>query len=509
MKKLFFTLFFILCCHLLQAQNRPFVCGTIFTENMRHYEVQNALAKQNLTIPHTYDSQTPYVFNLKFWQINNADGTNIIANHNFTVENEIMEYVKDLNTSFNPFNIFFKYRDFKILNDVMVDDGNGGLSNFSLTNNVNFQNPARYIFDNVGSDCLNIIFAQHRDSNVLFESFSIPEYHSAFIPMDMTTSTTPNMMKLILSHEMGHILGLWHSDGSEGPAYIPPFICEHVSGDNATDHGDYVTDTPAEPLTMYWGTDYNGCNYINSQNQVDCNTTPQLYTGIIPYNFMQRGDFLNVPSLASCATLHFTAGQIVKMRETILTSPYQFYDVNPLSQAMTEVSSLYQPYSDITIGGNNIVSTTDNGDGTATVCRNRIEQQKFQKGFTYTFPENDPLTPDTLSATINEIPVVSYHTFDYPVIIAELAPGQTNLSTNTGTALLTCTKGVICDIETFVYGNLISTQNLLDMNFSIKELNALEVKDPDLFNKLLSEYYYKLKKETASGAKTEQTFYKQ
>ncbi len=46
------------------------------------------------------------------------------------------------------------------------------------------------------------------------------------------------------------------------------------------------------------------------------------------------------------------------------------------------------------------------------------------------------------------------------------------------------------------------------MNVTIEQLNTIQVKDPELFDRLLSERYYKLKKETTSGAKTESVFYK-
>ena len=46
------------------------------------------------------------------------------------------------------------------------------------------------------------------------------------------------------------------------------------------------------------------------------------------------------------------------------------------------------------------------------------------------------------------------------------------------------------------------------MNITVKELNEIEVKDPELYDKLMEQYYYIMKKITTSGAKTEQTFFK-
>jgi hypothetical protein len=41
-----------------------------------------------------------------------------------------------------------------------------------------------------------------------------------------------------------------------------------------------------------------------------------------------------------------------------------------------------------------------------------------------------------------------------------------------------------------------------------KELNKIQVSDPQLYDKLMSQYYYILKKMTESGAIKEDTFYK-
>jgi hypothetical protein len=46
------------------------------------------------------------------------------------------------------------------------------------------------------------------------------------------------------------------------------------------------------------------------------------------------------------------------------------------------------------------------------------------------------------------------------------------------------------------------------MNVTVEELDEYEVKNPELYNNLMSQYYYILKKETISGAQVQQIFYK-
>lgn len=65
-----------------------------------------------------------------------------------------------------------------------------------------------------------------------------------------------------------------------------------------------------------------------------------------------------------------------------------------------------------------------------------------------------------------------------------------------------------CNFESYVSGTIYSMEVLGSMNITVKQLNELEVKDPELYNNLMTQYYYTLKKITTSGAKTEKTFYK-
>lgn len=38
------------------------------------------------------------------------------------------------------------------------------------------------------------------------------------------------------------------------------------------------------------------------------------------------------------------------------------------------------------------------------------------------------------------------------------------------------------------------------MNLTLEELNEIQVKDPELYDKLMSQYYHIINKETSSGA---------
>ena len=52
----------------------------------------------------------------------------------------------------------------------------------------------------------------------------------------------------IISHEMGHVLFLWHTHHGTYPEGGDPNQCmELVDGSNSTICGDYISDTPADP----------------------------------------------------------------------------------------------------------------------------------------------------------------------------------------------------------------------------------------------------------------------
>ncbi len=112
----------------------------------------------------------------------------------------------------------------------------------------------------------------------------------------------------VTSHEMGHVLFLWHTHhgtfnegGNDNPC------AELVNGTNASTCGDYVVDTPADPHIQFnvnsncqWlgsGSDLNGQQYNPDEQNIMAYTIPQCMS-------------------------YFTALQGLRMRNSISTLPY-------------------------------------------------------------------------------------------------------------------------------------------------------------------------------------------
>jgi hypothetical protein len=108
----------------------------------------------------------------------------------------------------------------------------------------------------------------------------------------------------VVSHEVGHCLGLYHTH--HGTVFEPGLdinqCAELVGGSNATTCGDYLQDTPADP--NIWS--LSGCSYAGSSSVVDGNGQPYNPN---PSNYMSYSDH-------GCWSL-FTTDQKQRMRDMI------------------------------------------------------------------------------------------------------------------------------------------------------------------------------------------------
>lgn len=118
----------------------------------------------------------------------------------------------------------------------------------------------------------------------------------------------------VLSHEMGHCLGLFHTFHGTYP--YESGCAEFVNGSNCSSCGDFVCDTPADPFPLFNYVD-NACSWVNStfldaNGQLYNPDTKQIMAYVYP-NCME----------------HFSDGQGDRMRAHIATQQILIDRITP------------------------------------------------------------------------------------------------------------------------------------------------------------------------------------
>lgn len=469
MRKLFLFTLILISFHSFNSFSQDFICGVDDQEIINHFN--NIPANSNFTNS-VYDADTKYVFNVRFHVVYNDDGvtrTNNVGDVGIPIGfDEVMNAIRDLNVNFNQFNIYFKYFGFDKINETdylqleTYEEMTQLRTAYSISNAIN-------IFIVNGT-----VFGAPARTNFFDDNWFIRSWTQC--------------------HEMGHNFGLVHVYAATNG------ICERATRDiqnpnfNATTAGDWVLDTHAFGNAN--DNNFTNCNYIGGA--IDCHgaaiepatLTNGYFVAGPPYN-----NFLNAEDIYSTCLPSFTPGQGVRMRNAITG-----YWASSYNAQMNTIESLYQPFEEITFGGNTVISIEDLEDGNANVCRNLKVRHRFQKGFDYVFPDNDG-NPDLNIFGVNDLPENINHDLNYNVIINQIDPNSE------GTVLL-CTRGQFCEIEPFISGIDIKTDFLGSYNFTVEEWDRLKVSDPDLYQYLESNKYHIIKKETDKGVIYQVTIYK-
>lgn len=273
----------------------------------------------------------PVVLNVYFWSINKNTSPSdppTIANESIVLQN-----IAYMNQEFNQFNIFFKYLGFDntSFNSTEYYSGKGisSIRNYAIANGYEVQN------------ALNIYVPG---------KFNAGGGQSAGIPSRFLGVTAHNFENVTITilHELGHALGLQHTENGYAGSN-----CERVTRNpadiayNADSAGDFVVDTAAKPYFFGWNgegyeidIDINTCTYIGTGK--DCGGTPyQIFESDVR-NYMSKG---YIPYPASGCHDQFTTGQKIRMHETIELADSTVPTNWRISQAVTTIASLYEPYS--------------------------------------------------------------------------------------------------------------------------------------------------------------------
>ena len=493
-------------------------CG--FVRDINQFNNINYSARTNFTD----NDNEPIVLNVFYHVLNPSNG----INPDGITEEHILASIAKLNINFNQFNIFYKYRGFREVNDDTIFNADIGEMRILLNLDPDY------------SDTINILITR---------------------PMGGPGAASPTHQMINISglwliyndsatlmHEMGHLAGLLHifegtryapncssttstdycidntlctpsaeiltNDELNTPRYWPQDgsypQAENVTRDinspdyNADVAGDEVADTPA----TFYNANLNYCyditndiiNYISHPDIVDLTGTP--------YNDLS---FRNFMAYSSFARTEFTPGQGIKMRETILNDPN-------IMQRSTIVASLFRPYkNELELGNPVVVSTTETKDGIET-CTIRYAEHYYhyyQPGFDYEFYDSDNVLDHTNSfdelytiiddGFIRGIKIAQIDSYDieagefYPGVDANGVIPNINMCYRPGKE---------CILDPFLRGKVVTTPILGSPNISVKDLDSQETIDPNLEQNLESNKYHIIQKTTVSGTNTQKTIYK-
>lgn len=207
---------------------------------------------------------------------------------------------------FNPHGIYFKW-------DGVID---------YIDNGTYYSNPGNYIFSvNNHMDGIDIYLYGDDSGGGIGGGIGAgssstdgpygPNLWVSGYFLDNVALIYPLVRSHIISHEMGHVLNLYHTHHGTVTENLPqdPLQCkEFVNGSNGHICGDYILDTPADPKMNYL-VDLVTCDWLGSG--MDANGDP--------YN----PDELNIMSYTQPKCMdHFSILQVKRMKSSLLLLPY-------------------------------------------------------------------------------------------------------------------------------------------------------------------------------------------
>ena len=190
--------------------------------------------------------------------------------------NTVEQALEILNDDFNPHNISFNWDG--IINYIdndsyynSVDDGVFSINNH--TDGIDI-----YLFDrnNPGFGLANGV-GEASELLVSGKFWNYPEI--------------PLLLSHAISHEMGHILFLWHTHHGTAEGGNDNPCAELVNGNNSSSCGDYVSDTPADP-NINFNTTYPNCQWTGSGTDSNGETYNPDEQNIMAYTNFSCMDYL-------------------------------------------------------------------------------------------------------------------------------------------------------------------------------------------------------------------------
>jgi hypothetical protein len=212
-----------------------------------------------------------------FHILRNDDGSNAATTEAY-LEAELVK----IRNEYQPWNICFALVGFTYINNTTLN---------TLMNSSNSTHRAD-LFESDWANVLNIYCHQELQSNngtgLIGTAYDIPNTHMSI--------DIPENFNGVLSHEIGHCLGLLHT-------FEPFYGNELVNGSNCSTAGDLVCDTPADPNGSFNSTT---CVYTGTTRDANNQLYNPQVSNIMSYYF-------------NCMTI-FTPGQRTRIYDTIASN---------------------------------------------------------------------------------------------------------------------------------------------------------------------------------------------
>lgn len=460
----------------------------------------NIFSRSTLVVP---PASTRYVFNVRFHIVKNTNGTGLTANYG---ENEVMNAIMTLNTHYNQYNIFFKYKGFDVIQNTTytkIRSFAGGAQNQNATHPF-FADILQYSKTGMTTPvydykAMNLFIVEGIDISTTTNNAQTAGV--AYTPGIDSVYAYNTFLSSTLLHEIGHNFNLLHTHQVSGTTG-----CERVDGLNSATAGDLVTDTPASHPLTFNNINTTNCSYQNPTLIRDCVNV--VYTNVPIRNFMSSNN--------SCRTISanylpgnavFTQGQANRMRELIDTYYNNVNNAYGFKNAKNTIESLYEPFAVVLVGGSqggtnppyassSSRTFTPNEEGTgANVWNCPIYTQRFQKGLTYEFS-------NSTIGVLTKLPTEQYnYTLNNNWLGVKLAVFNQNILQF---------GGIECfgTFEPYIKGDVKSLTSFGSSNISIQTLDEISATNPNLLNDLQSQKFHIITKETESGYTNQKVIYK-
>ena len=231
-------------------------------------------------------ASNPICINVAFHIVRESNGQN-----GFNVA-QINDVVSNLNDAFNPHNISIN----KVSTDY-IDDSDYFDLNLSLAAPKNFSDLKQVNNVQNALDFYIVNTIDRPNNNGIIQGVA-----ESIIGLNVAVRKS-QVLRQTSAHEIGHCLNLYHTHHGTYPEGGDPNECPETATNGAV-CGDYVVDTPADPLLIagtFGNFDANNCVYIGDNTYAP--------------------DVRNIMSSGRTCRRHFSNGQGLRMRQALNNAP--------------------------------------------------------------------------------------------------------------------------------------------------------------------------------------------